>query len=137
MAWWNRQPEVDERICDVNLTPLIDVSLTLVVILLLATPLAFESAIGVRSAEAAARKARSQEDVARIELTIVSEDSMRINRVLVPRDRLEAAVRPLLERSPTRQVVIACGDGISHGTFVDVLDRSKRSGAGSIAVQGR
>lgn len=137
MAFWNRRQDVDDRMCDVNMTPLIDVSLTLVVILLLATPLAFESAIGVRSAEAAARKARSRENTARIELAIVSEDSLRINRALVPRTRLEEAMRPLLERSPTPQVVIACGDGITHGTFVDVLDRSKRSGAGSIAVQGR
>jgi len=33
---------------EVNMTPLIDISLVLVVILLLATPLAFESSIGLK-----------------------------------------------------------------------------------------
>ena len=41
--------EEDEAFRDVNLTPLIDVALVLVVILLLATPLAFESSILVRN----------------------------------------------------------------------------------------
>jgi biopolymer transport protein ExbD len=43
---------------DVNMTPLIDVSLVLVVMLLLATPLAFESSIDVKNAAQAARKAQ-------------------------------------------------------------------------------
>lgn len=36
-------------LAEINTTPLIDVSLVLVVILLLATPLAFESSFGVRA----------------------------------------------------------------------------------------
>ncbi len=134
---WSRQAETDERMTDVNLTPLIDVSLVLVVILLLATPLAFESAIGVRSAEASARKAQQRKSTERVEVTILSEDTVRINRKVVPRDRLEPALRPLMDGSSTRQVVIACGDEITHGTFVDVLDQSKRGGAATIAVSGR
>ncbi len=134
---WNRPAESDERLTSVNMTPLIDVSLVLVVILLLATPLAFESAIGVRSAEASARRASRQEKVTRIEVTILSEDSLRVNRTLVARQQLQAVLAPLLQASPTAQVVITCSDEISHGTFVDVLDRSKSGGAGSIAVCGR
>jgi biopolymer transport protein ExbD len=134
---WNQQAEADERLTNINLTPLIDVSLVLVVILLLATPLAFESAIGVRSTEASARQARQQKATERVEVTILSEDTVQVNRAVVSRARLEPEIHRLLENSATRQVMIACGDEITHGTFVDVLDQSKRGGAASIAVCGR
>ena len=48
-----------------------------------------------------------------------------------------AALRPLLAKSPTRDVVVQCADGVSHGTFVSVLDEAKLEGAGHIAVVGR
>ena len=58
--WMQRRQTDEEGMSDVNMTPLIDVSLVLVVILLLATPLAFESSFGVRKATSrkTPRKAR-------------------------------------------------------------------------------
>jgi biopolymer transport protein ExbD len=103
--------------------------------LLLATPLAFESAIGVRETAPGAREGMATE-VARVEVTILSEDTVRVNRITLPRGRMESILQPLLDQGP-RQVVIACGGDISHGTFVDVLDRAKQCGAAGIAVSGR
>ena len=54
---WNRSQEDSGLLAEVNMAPLIDVSLVLVVILLLATPLAFESSFGVRKTAASARQA--------------------------------------------------------------------------------
>jgi len=121
----------------VNMTPLIDVSLVLVVILMLATPLAFESSIAVRRSDAKARQAAKREKVEYVELAVVSEDSVRVNRRTVPRALLVATLRPILDESARRQVVVTCQSGVSHGAFVDVLDLAKLSGAGDIAVVGR
>ena len=130
--WFQKQLQDQKEETSVNMTPLIDVSLVLVVILLLATPFALESSIAVqRSGGAAGQK------VAYIELSVVSEDSVEVNRREVPRDQLAAALTPLLERSSRRQVVVRCSDQVSHGTFVDVLDLAKLAGAGEIAVMGR
>ena len=122
---------------NVNLTPLIDVSLVLVVMLLLATPLAFEASIGVRNAEARAKKAKQEEKHEVIEIAVLSEDEVRVNRQVIPRQKLAVTLQPLLERSGTRQVMLSCAGGVSHGTFVDVLDVAKFSGAEEIAVVGR
>lgn len=121
-------------ITDVNMTPLIDVSLVLVVILLLTTPLAFESSIAVRKAAKAAAAAKQRENDERVELKVVSEDMVKVNRILVPRKNLTTALKPLMDSSPSRLVVIACSDNVSHGAFVDVLDQAKLSGASEIAV---
>ena len=126
----------DDGIREVNMTPLIDVSLVLVVILLLATPLAFESTIAVRKSAATARAAEKDVD-GRIELRVVSDDSVRVNRTLIARDNVAAHVKPLIDEAPTRLVVLSCADAVSHGAFVDVLDQAKMSGASDIAVTGR
>ena len=122
---------------NVNLTPLIDVSLVLVVILLLATPFALESSIAVQRSQQAARRAERHEKLEYVELAVVSEDSVRVNRQQVARAELVPVLAPLIERSARRQVVVRCDGSVSHGTFVDVLDLAKLAGAGEIAVLGR
>jgi biopolymer transport protein TolR len=121
---------------EINMTPLIDVSLVLVVMLLLATPLALESSIAVRNARKSSRAAEQKKIEERIELHVVSEDSVRVNRDLVARQKLQVALRPLLEQNSSRVVVVECNAGVSHGAFVDVLDQAKVSGASEIAVSG-
>lgn len=119
---------------EVNLTPLIDVSLVLVVMLLLATPLAFESSINVRSTPQTAQAAKVDEQNQRVELTVVSDDSVRVNRVVIARDQLPATLRPLIAANEERGVMIGCESGVSHGAFVDVLDKAKMCGARELAV---
>ena len=118
------------------MTPLIDVALVLVVILLVATPMAFQSSIGVQRAAQAGQKAKFTAASERIEITVVSADSVYVNRNLVTQAQVGAVLKPLLELSATKTVVVRCGDRVSHGTFVSVLDEAKAQGASQIAVVG-
>ena len=126
-----------EGLHEINMTPLIDVSLVLVVMLLLLTPLAFESSIAVRKAAASAKQSVKKEKEERVELKIISEDEVMVNRETVLRAQLSLTLRPLLADKVQRRVVIDCDDSVSHGAFVDVLDQAKLCGAGDIAVLGR
>jgi biopolymer transport protein ExbD len=119
-----------------NMTPLIDVSLVLVVILMVATPMAFQSSIGVRNAASAGRQAKDLARTERIELTIHADNTVAVNRLIVPREALAVTLRPLLEQSSTRMIVVHCDDQVSHGQFVGVLDEAKSLGATQIAVVG-
>jgi len=122
---------------EVNLTPLIDVALTLVVILLLAMPLAFTSSIGLRNTRATGKLAEEESRVARVELELVSEDSLCINSRLISRAELGTTIVPLLAASIDRTVIVTCADQVSHGTFVNVIDEAKHNGAAEIAMVGR
>jgi biopolymer transport protein ExbD len=135
MSRLNRSPDED-GIHEINLTPLIDVCLVLVVILLVATPMAFQSGIAVQNAAKAGRAAVQKARTERIDITIVSADSVVVNRRAVPRAALGALLRPMLELSATRSVVVRCGAAVTHGTFVSVLDEAKSCGAAQIAVVG-
>jgi biopolymer transport protein ExbD len=119
-----------------NMTPLIDVSLVLVVILMVATPMAFQSGIAVQSAAKSGRKAAAHERSDRIELAIRSDGRVDVNRRSVALDSLAVALGPLLQLSPDRFVVLRCDDGVPHGVFVSVLDQARQLGAAKIAVVG-
>jgi biopolymer transport protein ExbD len=121
---------------DVNLTPLIDVSLVLVVILLLTSPLALESSILVRSNAASGKKAAKDTKMDYVELRIVSRDVVEVNRKAVDRMTLKQTLAPLVEGSTSGRVILTCAGDVPHGVFVDVLDQIKQSGAADIAVTG-
>ncbi len=125
-----------EGIHDPNMTPLIDVSLVLVVILLVATPLALQSGIAISRGAAGGRAAPST-PAQRVEITIHSRDDIEVNKWHVTRAALAPTLRPLLAASATREVVVRCDDPVPHGDFVDVLDEAKAQGAYKIAVVGR
>jgi biopolymer transport protein ExbD len=119
---------------EINVVPLIDVSLVLVVILMLLTPLAFEQSIAVHRAQAAARAAAQEEENERVEVAILDEDQIRVNRSPVARADFATTLRPMLAGAIPPPVVITCADAVSHGTFVSVLDEAKLCGAREIAV---
>jgi len=128
----NKSPE---GINEPNMTPLIDVSLVLVVILLVATPMAFQSGIAVsRSSSSGAKAAPVKTE--RIEITILADDRVEVNGRPIAPGQLPGILRPLLKASATRDVVVRCNDDVSHGAFVAVLDEARTLGAASLAVVG-
>lgn len=133
MPSFSRRPN-DAGIHEPNMTPLIDVSLVLVVILMVATPMAFQSGIAVNSATRSGRKAASHERSTRIELSVRANGQVDVDHRSVPRDSLAVALRPLLQISPDRLVVMRCDDGVPNGAFVSVLDEARQLGAAKIAV---
>lgn len=119
-----------------NMTPLIDVSLVLVVILMVATPMAFQSSIAVQASAAAARRAAQQEHEDRIEITVHADGTLNVNQYTIARDAFSATLKPLLATSASRLVVVRCEDAVPHGTFVGVLDEARSLGAVRLAVVG-
>ena len=127
--------EMDEGpLAEVNTTPLIDVSLVLVVILLLATPLAFESSFGVRQGDRLAKPGVVEDVQDRVELAITGENRVEVNGRSVAVEQLAGALQPLFASGASRDVAVSCVDQISHGAFVRVLDIAKLNGAANIAV---
>jgi len=137
MSIWKKWNSEAVGLFEINMTPLIDVSLVLVCILLLSSPLAFESSITVKKSARSAAEAEKKMPEDRIEIYVVSEDTVVVNGVAVARRDLRETLPPLLDTTQERLVIVGCDDTVSHGAFVDVLDRAKICGALEIAVVGR
>ncbi len=119
---------------DVNMTPLIDVSLVLVITLMLMTPLAMESSIWVRGQKPAAATDRPESAPERVRLQILSEDLVQVENRILKRDQVQLVVGAMLRQPQYSGVALGCADEVSHATFVNVLDQAKMSGAESIAI---
>jgi biopolymer transport protein ExbD len=120
---------------EVNMTPLIDVSLVLVVMLLLMTPLAIESSLAVQRQQRAS-SAEQEDTPERVEIQILDEASIRVNRNVIAREELAVTLMPLFAGSAKVPAMVTCDDAVTHGTFVDVIDTAKSAGAGEIALAG-
>lgn len=119
-----------------NMTPLIDVSLVLVVILMVATPMALQSSIALSRQAASEQPAEVVPPPSqRLHIDIEAEDRIMVNGELVAREALQAHLRPQVRKETP--VIVRCASAVTHGTFVFVLDEAKQSGAESIAIVGR
>jgi biopolymer transport protein ExbD len=123
-----------DGIYEPNMTPLIDVSLVLVVILMVATPLAFQSAIAVKTAASSGKPSAARADVDRIEIEIQADGALLVNRTQCTRENLAVLLANRIGASRSRTVVIHCAAGVSHGMMVAVLDEARSAGAAQIAL---
>ena len=120
----------------VNMTPLIDVSLVLVVILLLLTPLALESGILFEREARAAAEETSLTTLPLLDVVVLSETTVEVDGRRYARESLRNVLGPLMTGQQYRGVAIDCAGWITHGAFVNVLDQARLSGANEIAVAG-
>ena len=118
----------------VNMTPLIDVSLVLVVTLLLMTPLALESGIWVRNHDASEARPQPEQKPELVHLNILSENLVQVENRILQRDHLQPVLGAMLRQPEYSGVALGCADHVSHAAFVDVLDKAKLSGAATIAI---
>ena len=132
-----RSQPVRDGIFEPNMTPLIDVSLVLVVILMVATPLAFQSAIAVRTASSAGRASTVKSDADRIEVSVANDGALTVDGTAIPRGSLEAAIAARLGGSKSRMVVVHVAPDAPHGFMVGVLDDARSAGAAEIALAER
>ena len=132
-----RTRTTQDGIFDVNMTPLIDVSLVLVVILMVATPLAFQSSIALRTAARSGRQA----DRGRRRARRAGRAGGRTRAGGPGSGRSAASWRPRWGRCsgrvPRGWWSSDCDDGVPLGEFVGVVDEARALGAARIAVMER
>ena len=121
----------------VNMTPLIDVSLVLVVILLLMTPLALESGIWFNRQQEQAVEDIPLTILPLLDVKLLSEDIVEVDGTELARASLLDVLGPLMAGRMYRGVAIDCAGWVTKGAFVNVLYQARLSGAVEIAVAGR
>ncbi|MFN2370518.1 MAG: ExbD/TolR family protein [Candidatus Krumholzibacteriia bacterium] len=122
---------------DANITPLADVTTTLIVVFLITMPALMWNGIQVNSAEAGNEKAviRPTEAADDGLLTVaVTPAGITLNGVAMDARQLESELTAQLAVREDKTVVIVPDDDVILGAVVEVLDIAKASGAGSLAM---
>jgi biopolymer transport protein ExbD len=124
--------DTDEGINEINVTPLVDISLVLVIIFMVTAPMVVQSGIIVNSSNVSASVGKSSKDES-VQVKI-TKNSLLLNNKKVETEQFPAAIKAMLEANKKKVVMITCDRDVEHGRLVNVLDVSKMMGAKSLAI---
>ncbi|MBK6879935.1 MAG: biopolymer transporter ExbD [Elusimicrobia bacterium] len=124
-----------EDISEVNVVPLADVSLVLLIILMLITPMVMQSMIKVfASRGAVAVEADRTVKEKPLFLEVRPEAYVLNTNPLTTELQLLANLRGELSRKDDRTVIVTAAKGVTHGRMVTALDIAKQAGAEKLSL---
>ncbi|MFO7655117.1 MAG: biopolymer transporter ExbD [Candidatus Krumholzibacteriia bacterium] len=125
---------------EANITPLADVTTTLIVVFLITMPAIMWNGIQVNQAEAGTENAQVQPTQVHDDKLVTVEvqpEGLRLDGRAVTAAELDAELPALLREREDRTVVIIPHDDVSLGRVVEALDIAKASGAEGLALLNR
>jgi biopolymer transport protein TolR len=125
-----------QAITRVNVTPIIDVALVLVIILMVTAPLMSVADLPVNLPAARTREAERERNVS---VTLGSDGRLAVDDTDVPADSLRAvlAARLAAEKDPNLLVVVRADTHARHVQVRALLDAARDAGARRIAIATR
>jgi len=119
-------------ITDINVTPLVDIMLVLLIIFMLTAHLIARQAIEVELPKASQSASSNPTTLA---ITLTREGRMYLNGAESSPSVLREAVKVAIAKDRKTQAIIAGDKNVSHGRVVWVLDLVKSLGVTSLAIQ--
>jgi biopolymer transport protein TolR len=119
-------------IAEINVTPLVDIMLVLLIIFMLTANLIAKQAIEVELPRAAQSTSLNPTTLA---ITLTHDGALYLNGKPTTPAELRGAVQAAVAKDPKTQAIIAGDKSVSHGRVVWVLDVVKSLGVASFAIQ--
>ena len=119
-------------IADINMIPLIDVSLILLIIFMVITPFLVQSQIQVNLPKASEASKGGDENVITIQLA--ANGTMTVEGRLVEADKLEKELALRLSKSFNKTVLVQADKTVSIERVVTALDAAKKLGASKVGI---
>ena len=116
---------------DINVTPLVDVMLVLLIIFMVTAPMMMQG-VDVSLPEATAEPLESEKE--NLIITVDKENKVFINDFQVSVDGLGEKLRKILEGRSDREVYLKADKDISYGTVVKVMAEVKGAGVEKLGM---
>lgn len=131
-----RVPGYQVMITKVNVTPIIDVALVLVIILLVTAPLLSVADLPVDLPQARTREA---EDERNVSITLSTGGALAVDEEIIPRLALTPMLRMRLSQdgNPDVLVVVRADSGVPFSSVQGILADARAAGATRLAIATR
>lgn len=116
---------------DINVTPLVDVMLVLLVIFMVVTPLMHQE---LPIDLPASRSSQEVSDPGHVHLVAAADGSLLLNEEPLSRDDLGAALQMLYERRGDRTIFLQADRTLPYEAVVDLMDACREAGIDRIGV---
>lgn len=120
----------DDIVAEINITPLTDIFLVLLIIFMVTTSVISSQGKEVALPEAAVASQSPQG----VTVTVTAEDEIAVDGTVVTLEELEPTLRAALEGAREKVVVLRGDRAVELGRAVGILDTAQRAGATGIAL---
>jgi biopolymer transport protein ExbD len=121
---------------EINITPLTDIFLVLLIIFMVSSSVMVESASRAGVKVNLPQGAKQEIDPAAKSLTvaITAKGEILVQGQAVKIEDVDGIFKSSFAREPSTQVIIAADEGVKHGVVVDVIERAKRAGLTKLTI---
>ncbi|GIW44719.1 MAG: protein TolR [Candidatus Binatia bacterium] len=130
MAFSARHRGLKGIVAEINITPLTDIFLVLLIIFMVTSAAMVESGAKISLPEVDATAAQPRE----ITITVTPQNDIYVNAQLTPYEQLEDTLRQLIQARPDVPVVLEGDREVLFGQAVKILSLAQKAGATQIAI---
>ena len=118
---------------EINITPLTDIFLVLLIIMMVIAPLLDQQGLSLIVPDNVEAKEEIIKEQKTVNVLINDEDKFFINDEEIAPDKLEAKIKEL-SKTHNKGVVIQTSDETTNGAMVKVMDSARNAGVNAISV---
>ena len=120
----------------VNVTPLVDVALVVLIIFMVVTPMMTKTFwLNVPKKDEETKKEKPKDnDNKPLVMTIDKSGVIRVNKTVVTKEEIGERLPRMLAAKNQRVLYFDAHDDVPYGTAIEVMDLSREGGARSIAI---
>ena len=121
----------DDIVTGINVTPLVDVGLVLVIIFMVTAPLFEQPSLNVNLPQARTKEGEEKENIT---VTLTHDGRIAINEQEVTKTDMEAVLKSKINASDSKHVILRADKEAFHGDLLHAMRLAKEFGAKSIAI---
>lgn len=134
MAMRFSETDDDAIVAEINITPLTDIFLVLLIIFMISSSAMLESGMNVKLPSAKTTSVTQTESGKPIYVTVAKDGGILVNEVAASEAALATVIKDALDKTTNKAVVIRGDEAIFLGKAVKVMDAARTAGAEKIAI---